>query len=69
LVASFSKTLIKPVPDLEDYASYQRVCLNTHCLGIGKLKGSQWVLSDATLCSYVQAEGALCQVGSISRLL
>ena len=22
---------------------------NTHCLGIGKSKGSQWVLSDATL--------------------
>ena len=38
----------------------QRVYPNTHCSGIGKSKGLQWVLSDATDCSYVQAkEGPL----------
>ena len=28
--------------------SYQRVYPNTHCSGICKLKGLQWVFSDAT---------------------
>ena len=39
----FSKDNVSVLPH------YQWVYPNTHCLGIEKSKGLQWVLSDATL--------------------
>ena len=49
----FSKVNVSVLPHC------QRVYPNTHCSGNDKSKGSQWVLSDATPCSYFQAEGPL----------
>ena len=40
----------KSIPYQIEFGYNQRVYPNTHCAGIGKSKGSQWVFSDATLC-------------------
>jgi len=49
----------KLAPNSISFEQSQRVYPNTHCSGIGKSKGMQWVLSDATVCSPIGAERTL----------
>jgi|GEM_PF-3397907 hypothetical protein len=45
----FSRHHFRLIDDIIVLGTYQRVYPNTHCSEVGKLEGSQWVLSDTTL--------------------